>query len=893
MGIEANQTLMHYRLVERIGEGGMGEVWLARDVRLERDVAVKILPPGFAANEQFRARFEREGRAISSLNHPHICTLYDVGSEGDTHFLVMERLEGESLAERIAAQGGLPFDEVLEIGAQIASALAAAHKAGITHRDLKPANIMLTRAGGAKLLDFGLAKTATESGPPIDGLTSLPTQEKPLTQEGTILGTFQYMAPEQLEGLEADARTDIFALGAVLYEMATGKRAFESKSKTSLIAAIVSSQPPPISSVHDMTPPALDHVVGKCLEKDPEERWQSAGDVASQLRWIATEGSQAGLAPAVAVPEPRRAIVPWILAALLAVTSLALAVVFFARPAPGPAAVVRASLNPPPETALIPFDLLGAALSPDGKRLAFVTNQLDGGTQMWIRDLSSMTAKPLPETGGASYPFWSPDGTHLGFFANGKLKRVDLRGGSPQDLADAPSGRGASWGRDDVILFAPNITTAIHGVPARGGEVTPVTPYDPERETTQRWPHFLPDGRHFLFLSRAIAPDRGEVGKLMLASLDDPEPRLLIDHSTNAVWVEPGYIIYGRARDLLARPFDIAGLSFTGDPVPLITEKLSYWEPKNFVVFTASNDGTLVYLPESIRQTLLQWYDRSGQPLQTLGEPGFYITPRLSPDATKIAVVRGKRQSMEQDIWIHDLEFARDYRLTFESGDYENPVWSPDGSRLAYECMPESVRNLCAKTIGMGGEGEVIYESPDWNDLGSWTPDGRAIVFSEQAPETENDIWILDLDEPGNTRLLVQTPFTELRPELSPDGRWLAYASNETGRFELYVREPREGSQQRQISVDGASLARWRSDGRELFYVEPDGDVISVSIQTEPVFRAGAPRVLFTLPETPGLIGPLFEDVTPDGQRFLLNLPVESRASANFHAVFNWTALLE
>jgi Tol biopolymer transport system component len=894
MSIEPGQKLQHYELVEKIGEGGMGEVWLARDVRLERDVAVKILPAGFATNEQYLARFEREGKTISSLNHPHICTLFDIGSEGDKHFLVMERLEGQSLSDRIKAQGALPLEEVLEIGAQIASALAAAHKAGITHRDLKPDNIMLTRAGGAKLLDFGLAKTAIESAPPIDGLTSLPTQEKSLTKEGTILGTFQYMAPEQLEGLEADARTDIFALGTVLYEMATGNRAFDGKNKTSLIAAIVTTTPQAISSViESVTPPTFDHIVSKCLKKDPDDRWQSAGDVGTQLRWIATEGSQAGLVPSITASRPKRAPTAWIVAATLAVLSLVLAVALLARPEQPRAPVMRAALNPPHDTALIPFDLLGAALSPDGRRLAFVTNELDGGQRMWIRDLDSMNAEPVLETRGASYPFWSPDGMHVGFFADGKLKRIDLRGGSPQVLADAPSGRGASWGSDDDILFAPNITTSIHSIPARGGEATPVTPYDPERETTQRWPHFLPDGRHFLFLSRAISPDRGEVGRLMLAALDDPEPRLLIEHSTNAVYVEPGYIIYGRAGDLLARPFDLAGLEFRGDAVPLIPEKASYWEPKNFVPFTAADAAALVYLPESTRRTVLQWYDRTGRPLETIGEPGFHITPTLSPDGTKMAVVRGKRQSMKQDIWIHDLEFAREYRLTFESGDYASPSWSPDGTRLAYGCMPESIRDLCAKTIGAGGAGEVIYRSLDWNELGGWTSDGGSIIFSEQDPETSLDMWILDLDDPDNPRPIVETQFFEAPLELSPDGHWLLYLSNETGRVEAYVRELREDARQWQVSVNGAVTGRWRADGRELFYVEPGGGIMSLSIQTDPRFRAGPPKVLFTLPEAPTGLSPMFEDVTPDGQRFLLNLPVESRTSVSFHAVFNWPTLLE
>jgi len=897
--IEPGTKLQHYELVEKIGEGGMGEVWLARDVRLERDVAVKVLPADYASNEQFKARFAREGKTISALNHPHICTLHDIGKEGEVHFLVMERLEGEPLSKRIQERGALPLDDALELGSQVASALAAAHRAGIVHRDLKPDNVFLTRSG-AKLLDFGLAKTATEAPSPLDGLSTAPTMEKPLTQEGTILGTFQYMAPEQLEGIEADARTDIFALGALLYEMATGRRAFEGGTKTSLIAAIVTSQPPLISSVQTMTPPAFDHLVRKCLEKDPEDRWQSAGDVAGQLRFILTEGSAAHTIPTdgtggIEAPTPgKRTFVPWALAALLAVVTLIFAVMLLGRTAPD-RRVVRASLSPPRDSALVPYDMLGASLSPDGRRLAFAANNTTGGTRIWIRDLATMTAEPLPESDGGGYPFWSPDGQHLGFFAGGKLRRVDLRGGSPRDLADAPSGRGASWSRDGVILFAPNITSGIHRVSAEGGEATPLTPYDPEKETTQRWPHFLPDGRHFFFLSRVLGPDLSERGRLMLASLDDPEPQLLLDDSTNAVYVEPGHVIYGRRSDLVARPFDLSSLSFTGDAVPLLPEKVSYWEPKNLIVFTASGDGKLIYLPEATRQSVLQWYERGGRPLATLGEPDYYLHPNLSPDGSRIAVVRGKPQSGDQEIWILDVDGGREERLIFEKGDYESPLWSPDGSRLIYGCTPNSARDVCMKSASRGGEGEVIFESPNWNQIGSWTHDGKGVLFTEQFPETVRDVLRLDLDKPGEPTILIRTPFDEIYPQHSPDGRFIAYLSDESGRYEVYVCGADDSSQKWQISVEGGFPPRWSGDGDELFFVEPDGDLMAVaaSVDAGGALRAGRPEKLFTLPEMPLNLMPLFADVSPDGQRLLLNLPTESRTSVGFHVVLDWPGLLE
>jgi len=890
VAIEAGRTLSHYRLVEKLGQGGMGQVWLARDDRLGRDVAVKVLPEGFATSEAYRQRFEREGRAISALNHPNICTLYDIGRDGETHYLVMERIEGESLSERLR-RGPLPVEQVVEFGGQIASALAAAHRAGIVHRDLKPGNVMLTRTG-AKLLDFGLARTADESGGgAIRGLTEAPTQHERLTQQGTILGTIQHMAPEQLEGLDADARTDIFALGTVLYEMATGRPAFEGATRTSLIAAIVTAQPPPIAELRPMTPPAFEHLVRQCLAKDREDRWQSAGDVAAQLRWISTQLSSSGASAAVSGRGRRvRRALPWMAAAAFAALSAVLGYAVLDR---GPARIpaLRAAIVPPAMTTLVPFDELGLALSPDGRRLAFVANEADGGKGLWIRDLDSATAERVPETRGAWYPFWSPDGVHLGFFADGFLKTVDLRGGSPRVVAEAPSGRGGTWNRDDVILFSPRTRSAIERVAAAGGTPEPVTPFDPETETTNRWPHFLPDGRHFLYVSRAPVEGRGETGRLMLASLDSPDVRVLIEDSTNAAYVEPGFILFGRGGDLLARRFDPDRLEFVGEPIPLTADKASFWEPKNYVPFSVSDDGTIVYLPEATRPSVLRWYDRAGTPLETIRDSGFHTYARASPDGNRVAWVQGQPQSGKQDVWVRDLSLDRDQKLTLESSNYGDPAWSPDGRQLAFTCQPKRVQDVCVKTVDAGGPAAILYESKDWSTAGNWTRGGLVLV--DQDPETDNDIWLLDPASPGSARRIVHTPADETDPRLSEDGRWLAFTSDATGRTEVYVREMRDDAQTWQISFDGGSSPQWSRNGAEVVYVTPEGAIAAVAIETRPTFRASPPRVLFALRQSPDYVHPLLDDVTADGRRLLLNLPVEGPESVAFHAIFHWTSSLE
>ena len=890
MTLAQGTRLGPYEIVAPLGAGGMGEVWRGKDTRLGRDVAIKILPAGFAQNEQFRARFEREAKTISSLNHPSICTLFDVGYENDTHFLVMELIEGESLADRLT-KGPLPPDQVLRYGSQIADALDRAHRQGIIHRDLKPGNVMLTKSG-AKLLDFGLAHSSAEAAP-IQGMTAMATHAKPLTEEGMILGTFQYMAPEQLDGADADVRTDIFALGALLYEMATGKRAFQGSSRTSLIAAIVSSQPEPISQVIPMSPPALDHIVRKCLEKDPDDRWQSAHDVASELRWISEAGSQAGVAAPVTLRRKTRERLAWALAATFAVLAI-VAAVAWTRNQPKPAELFRATLEPPPDTVLLPFDFLGVALSPDGRRLAFAANMSSGRRHLWIRDLSSMTATRLPETAGASYPFWSPDGRRLAFFADGKLKTIDLRGGSPKVLADAPSGRGGSWGSSDVILYAPNIRSPIQSIPAAGGKPKPVTRFDEQKEVTNRWPQFQPDGKHFFYVSRFKRAAEGDVGRLMLASLDSTEASVLIEESTNAQYVEPGYVLFGRRNDLYAWQFDLSELKLIGQPAPVQNEKISLWEPKNLLIYSASDDGTVVYLPEIVRKSSLKWVGRDGRVLGDLGTPGFNVTPRISPDGTKVAVAIGDTSGDVTNMWILDLQYDRRFRITQKSGSFFSPFWTRDSKKLAFICQPKAVQDICTKSLVAAGDVELLYESPHFKMPGAWSLDGRSFYFAEQNPETNDDLMVVDTsDSKKQPRVILRTPFEESVPQLSPDGQWLAYVSTESGSAEVYVRPASGSFEQWQLSNGGGAQPRWSRGGRELMYAALDGNVMSVSITSDPVFRPGVPKALFKLPEPPDRDTPIFEDVTADGERILLNVPTTARSSVTFHVVLNWTSMLK
>jgi Tol biopolymer transport system component len=877
-----------YEILSPLGAGGMGEVYRARDTRLERTVAVKVLPERLSSSAEGRQRFEREAKTISQLSHPHICALYDVGREGEAEYLVMEYLEGETLSERLA-KGPLPLEQTLRYGQEIADALDKAHRQGIVHRDLKPGNVMLTKSG-VKLLDFGLAKAITPL-PSQSNLTALPTQQG-LTQEGAILGTVQYMAPEQLEGREADARTDIFGFGATLYEMATGRKAFSGTTQASLIGAILHTEPQPISAIEPMAPPALDRVVKTCLAKDPEDRWQSAGDVGKELKWIA-EGSAAGIAaPAVVVSRRRtREGIAWAGFAMagLSAAILGAALLRFAARTRD-ARPVRAFITAP-EKMTFRFVFAGGppALSPDGRKLVFAAETSDGHRLLWLRPLESVVAQPLVGTEGAMYPFWSPDSRFVGFFVDTRVKKVDASGGPPINLCEvSEGGRGGSWNRDNTIIFAGRYTP-VYRVSAAGGSPVMVTKFDPARkDTTHRWPLFLPDGRRFVYLASKIGSE-SESNAIFLASLDGKENRLLFHASSNVAYAS-GHLLFVRERMLIAQPFDLRRGRLTGEPFP-IAEQLQYDPIFSRGVFSVSDSGVLAYQTGSaVAGAELVWFDRAGKSLGSLGEPLPYLAPRLSPDGKRVAVTIFEPRAGTASIWIYDIERGIKTRLTFGPEIDRAPTWSPDGRRIAFARQRKDGFQICVKNSDGSGSEETLLQSAADDVTADWSADGRFIAFGRvERRATRDDVWILPLSGDRKPFPFLQTEFNETSAQFSPDGKWLAYASDESGRFEVYVAPFPEPGGKFQISSSGGMDLRWRRDGREIFYVASDRKLVAAEVETGPAFRVGAAQALF--PTRPRSMGSAY-DASSDGQKFLVANLTSEEASQPITLVLNWTAEL-
>jgi eukaryotic-like serine/threonine-protein kinase len=886
MPIQAGSKLGPYELVAPIGAGGMGEVWRGRDTRLDRSVAVKILPAAFAQDEQLRVRFEREAKAISSLNHPHICTLFDVGHEGETHFLVMELLEGESLADRLQ-KDPLSLDQVVKFGAQIADALEGAHKQGIVHRDLKPGNVMLTKTG-AKLLDFGLARTgAAVAG--LSGSTELPTEARPLTTAGTVLGTFQYMAPEQLEGTEADARTDIFGLGALLYEMATGRRAFEGKSRTSLIAAILSTQPPPISSVQPVMPPALDHVVRKCLEKDPDDRWQSAHDVASELRWIAEAGSQAGVPATLSLRRRSRERLAWILAAAFATATVAgfawaLRLRTEVREGERP---FRTEIVPPPDIRLASVVGGAMALAPDGERLVFVVGD-DAKPYLALRDLGSGETKRLAGTDDATFPFWSPDSRWLAFFAEGHLKKVEATGGPVQVLCDAHAGRGGTWSPEGTIVFAPDITGPLAKVSAGGGTPTPVT-HTSDPSSTHRNPFFLPDGRHFLFTTRETSS--APFAAVAMGSVEGGEPRVLLEKGSNPQYAD-GFLFTVIGGNLVAQPFDAARQALERQPMP-IADAIDYWNPRDLANFSVSQAGLLAYRQLRLRRTRLVWLDRSGKQLSTVGEPSYYAALSILGSGRALAVVRSDSAGNDTDIWVLDLQSSQMTRATYLSAPGEIfAAVSPDGARLAVSTASVGGRGgatLWVQPTSGSGSPEPLQKEGTFS-VSQWSADGATLIGTTQETETGFDVAYVKLDDPSRAVHFTTSRFDESAPALSADGRWIAYQSNETGRDEIFLSDFPKGARKWQVSRSGGDFPTWRGDGRELYFHGPNG-AMAVAITD----RSGAlePGVPEPLPFSPQIFRLDFGVLSPDGKRFLVERYDSEAVQEPIRLIRSWRRLVE
>jgi serine/threonine protein kinase/Tol biopolymer transport system component len=890
MSIQIGIRLGPYEIVSHLGAGGMGEVWRAKDTRLDREVAIKALPAGFAANNLFRQRFEREAKAISQLNHPNICTLYDVGhietdadgsglssdAKSTLHYIVMELLEGEPLSDRLK-KGPLPTHEVLRYGREIASALDAAHRRGIIHRDLKPGNIMLTKSG-AKLVDFGLARTETNTKSQPDGVTHLPTAAEPLTQEGTILGTFQYMAPEQLEGMEADARTDIFALGAVLYEMATGKRAFQGHSKTSLIAAIVSSQPEPISSVSPLTPPALDHIVQKCLEKDPDSRWQSAYDVASELQWMSEVGSQAGVARVTA--DLRRSKMRMI--RVVAVAGWIFALGFLAwiilnknevkmlqRP-------IRAEIVPPVNVTISGVGAGSISISQDGSKIVIPTF-----AELFTRNLESGETRQLEGTTGAIFPFWSFDGESIGFFADGKLKRIPANGGPIQVIEDAPQGRGGTWGRDDTIVFAPNIFGPLMKVPASGGQPAPVTSVL-EQGMSDRNPYLLPDGKHLLFTRSTVSKN----GSIAISSINRSKEKIVMDRGSNPQYAE-GYLFWTRDKNLLAQPFNPDSGKLSGEPTP-IAANVEYFGPRDIGNFSVSSGGTLVWRNSNPVPLQLVEMDRQGHEIQAIGEPGEYNLMDVDRSGHEALLVKTEPSGVS-DLWIMDLTRAQVRRATFTSAPQGSiyGVFSPDGANLAVSVSSFGTKSLSIVSTTASSPQKVPTQT---SFLVTYWSGAKTLVGMMQDASTRYDIAYLSIDDPSKVLKFAATPSEELFPRLSPDGKWITWTSDESGQSEIYLSDFPAATRKWQISKrDARSFAHWAPERNGIYYARKDNKSIvytPVSIGKNGL-QLGSPEIIAMDPSSSD--SEFF--VIPD-DKFLTMKAVFTGHIEPIHILRNWKSVL-
>ncbi len=892
MSLKSGTKLGPYEILAPIGAGGMGEVYRARDTRLDRTVAIKILTQGIADTPEVRQRFEREARAISSLSHPHICALFDVGHQDGIEYLVMEYLEGETLAARIE-KGPLANAELLRFASQIADALDKAHRQGIVHRDLKPANVMLTKSG-AKLLDFGLAKgeEILQGGDPA----SSPTMSRPLTTQGTIVGTMQYMSPEQLEGKEADARSDIFSFGAMLYEMATGKKAFESKSHASLIAAILKEDPRPMREAQPLTPLLLERIVKTCLAKDPDDRPQSAHDLKLDLDWV-RESSGISEVGNLAAEKPKarsKTAGIFLAAGLLAfVAAAALAFFFWSR---SPTAERLEFFIP------IQEEMSHLALSPDGRMLAFVSpDQVSGANMVSVQRIGSSAITLVPGTEGASYPFWSPDDAYVAFFADGKLKKVALSGGAPQVVATATSGRGGSWSRHGVIVFSPQAAGWLWKVNADGSNLAPLTngSYDSARIVSHRWPLFLPDGEHLLFMALTFSNSDNDRG-VYLCSLKGDTKRVAPSSIANAGYAN-GYLFYlDEKKALRVTPFDVAK-GTVGNDSQVVADLVGFQPSISWASFSVAENGTVVY-NATVGATLsvLTWYDRAGKQQTTVGDIGVVSNPTLSPDGSRVAVDIADSKANNVNIWLGDLNRGTSSRFTYDNSEDVGGVWSRDGSLIAYRSLQVNDTNVFVKqSQGLQAARSIFSVKENGqatDDLvpNSWSLDGKQLLATLQPAAGGTQLVLLETAGGKRTPFL-STKSSESNGQISPDGKWVVYASNESGDWEVYATTYPNAAGKWQVSRGGGSEPRWRADGKELFYIGPKSMLTAVSVDTRGSFSSGNPTPLFRaqLRAQVSSTDQFSYDVTRDGQRFLVNRYAKPQQVAPLHIVLNATAGLQ
>jgi len=897
MPLASGTKLGPYEIQSLLGAGGMGEVYRALDRRLDRTVAIKVLASHLSASPELKQRMDREARAISALNHPHICQLYDIGSQDGTDYLVIEFLEGETLADRLR-KSAMPLAEILKIGIAVAEALATAHRQGIMHRDLKPGNIMLT-PGGAKLMDFGLAKplgmqpagTVSGAAPSFTAAPTVsgpgPSPFSPLTSAGSVVGTIQYMSPEQIEGKEADARSDIFAFGAVLYEMAAGKRPFGGKSQISLASSILESEPELLGALKPDTPPALEHVVNVCLAKNPEERFQTANDVKLELQWIASGKSAAAVTaagPAAAPGTQRRERLAWI-AALVAAAALGLAGGAYLLRPNHQVRPIRTVINPPEKTTLnLTGDAAGPpVLSPDETSIAFTATGEEGKTLLWARPLDSVDAHSLPGTEGASFPFWSPDSRSLAFFSGGKLKTVELSGGAPQVVTDAPLGRGGAWGPGGIILFSPDASSAMFRVSTAGGAPVAITTLNAAEYTSHRWPYMLPDGRHYVYLAMNHDASKSANDAIFFGSIDGRENRQLLHSESNAIYAG-GYLLFARGDQLMAQKFDPGNGNLSGEAQRVakgILNDFTTWH----MDASASGEGLLVFCSGNGSGGNLQlvWLDRSGKQIGVAADNLTNLAiARLSPRGDRVAA---ELDIGVADIWVLDLARGVRTRLTFGTNLNLSPVWSPDGNWIAYTSVRAGRSHLVRRRAdGSGAEEELATEEQP-TLFTDWSRDGKYLFFWHTNGD-QAGAWALPLEGERKAQRVLEHGAV---PVLSPDGHWLAYSSAESGAIEIYVTGFAGAQGKWQVSDKGGYTAQWSADGKQLYYMDLAYNLYFVPVTySGSALQFGAPQTMVVNWSAPNV----FFDVSPDGKKILLDKAPQQVSSA-ITVVTNFTAELK
>jgi Tol biopolymer transport system component len=898
MTIAAGTRLGSYEVVAPIGAGGMGEVYKARDTKLGRDVAIKVLPANFVNDPERLSRFQREARMLAALNHPNIATIYGLEQCDGVTCLVMELVSGETLAERVKA-GPLGIEETLKIAVQIAEALEAAHEKSIIHRDLKPANVKVTPEGKVKVLDFGLAKAFAADAADDDPSNS-PTLSAAATMQGVILGTAAYMSPEQARGKACDKRTDIWAFGCVLYELLTGKRAFQGETTTEILAAVLRGEPD-WQALPASTPAKIREVLGRCFQKDLRRRLHDAADARIEIEEALT-------APAVAEPTAavngfrilgRQGLILSVGALLLVAAAASLAV-WNLKPSPSPQPVTRTVINLPPGQQLAGLENGPAvALSADGTHLAYVARRGDT-QQLYLRAMDSLEARPIPDTEGAANPFFSPDGQWLGFFAGGKLKKVSVNGGAAVTVGDASLPRGASWGSQAMIAFLPSTSGALQQVSEAGGAPQPLTRLD-KGEISQRWPEFLPGGKAVLF-SAASSNTNWISAQIAVQSIGAGERRDLIQGATHPRYASPGHLVYAQGGNLMAVPFDPERLEVTGTAVSMVEGVLES-PVSGAAQYSFSNTGSLVYVSGDIQsaQNRLVWVSRTGAEQPLAAPMRTYQFPRISPDGRRVALgIAGQ----ESQTWLYDFSRETLTRFTFGGSVNQNAVWTPDGKRIAFQSNREGPSNIFWQSADGSGGLEKLNTSEYIQSPISWSPDGQLLAFIEITPTTGYDIWVLRMGDPspgsgqvpsagsGQVRKaqpFLRTPFLESAPRFSPDGRWLAYVSDESGHREIYVLPYPGPGGKWQISTEGGTEPVWNPKGRELFY-RSGAKMMAVEITSQPSLSVGKPKVLFEglYEPTPATLP--YYDVSPDGQRFLMLKPSEQAQAAptQINVVLNW-----